>query len=697
MSFERMTDSLRRFLSRVRQRRQNQAKRRTSTRLELLTLESRVTPTANASGTISGIAFIDPNNNGLRDPGENTMPGVTFVLRGQTTTGVNVVKTVQTGAGGGFRFQNVLPGTYQVFARPVAGFVPFSANGSLLAGPIGGTKLVLSRSLDGGQTLGVQAGFRMLTPTSVSLNLLLNSTPPSSVPATLKPGEGTSNVNFRPNNRPILKTALPNLTVSKNAPTRSIDLTGHFSDPDIRNSRVRIETTHGNINIVLFEKATPQTVQNFINYIVTNRYDNTVFHRLATKNASATSQTQVPFVLQGGGFKFNTNPSRLDAVLTDPAVKNEPGVSNTRGTLAMAKLGNDPNSATSQFFFNLSDNGLDGVTNLDTQNGGFTVFGRVASDADLAVLDRLAAGPTRPDLSLPAPFEQIPLRGYTGNNTTFPGDTNASNYFMIKDVKILQRNETLTYAVVDNTNPGLVTATIKQNRLFLDFVDNATGTARITIRARDRFGATVTSSFNITVNNDAPTAVVSLNPASPNTNSTLTATVTPNDNNNDPVTLTYVWKKNGTIIKTTANTSATTDTLDLSIPGNGDRGDQITVEVTPNDGTVDGAMVSASRTIVDSPPTISNLEFTPAAPGTNDLLTVTTTAEDIDGDLITFTYVWRVNNIVVKTTSNTTSITDSLDLSIVGNGDLGDTIKVDVTPVANGLTGTMVSKSVVIT
>src|SRR3989442_15566016 len=94
--------------------------------------------------------------------------------------------------------------------------------------------------------------------------------------------------------------------------------------------------------------------------------------------------------------------------------------------------------------------------------------------------------------------------------------------------------------------------------------------------------------------NTAPTATVSLNTSTPKTNDTLTATATKADADGDPVTLTYVWKVNGITKQTTAGSGSLTDTFDLSVAGNGDKGNTITVEVTPNDGTVNGPMVSAT-------------------------------------------------------------------------------------------------------
>src|SRR5581483_564104 len=111
------------------------------------------------------------------------------------------------------------------------------------------------------------------------------------------------------------------------------------------------------------------------NYITSNRFDNSIFHRLASG-----------FVLQGGGFTFFNDANgngAIGEIITDPAVQNEFGESNVQGTIAMAKLGNDPNSATSQFFFNLANNSA----NLDNQNGGFTVFGRINGPADQTVIN----------------------------------------------------------------------------------------------------------------------------------------------------------------------------------------------------------------------------------------------------------------------------------------------------------------------
>ncbi len=132
-----------------------------------------------------------------------------------------------------------------------------------------------------------------------------------------------------------------------------------------------IETDRGRIRIALARERAPATVSNFLTYARDGFYDGTIFHRV------------IPgFMIQGGGLTedLERKPTR------DPVVnESDNGLSNARGTLAMART-NDPDSATSQFFINLTDN-----SRLDGQDGraGYTVFGRVTGGMD--VVDRIAA------------------------------------------------------------------------------------------------------------------------------------------------------------------------------------------------------------------------------------------------------------------------------------------------------------------
>lgn len=155
---------------------------------------------------------------------------------------------------------------------------------------------------------------------------------------------------------------------------------------------VRILTPLGLIDVKLYDDAAPQTVTNFLTYVNRGDYNNSFFHR------------SVPgFIIQGGGYQVDLNVGEVHAIETDSPVVNEysPLRSNVRGTIAMAKVGNDPNSATSQWFLNLADNGA----NLDYQNGGFTVFGRIIGRG-LEVADAVA-GLTI--VNAGSPFSDLPL------------------------------------------------------------------------------------------------------------------------------------------------------------------------------------------------------------------------------------------------------------------------------------------------
>src|SRR6266498_978218 len=148
------------------------------------------------------------------------------------------------------------------------------------------------------------------------------------------------------------------------------------ADSNDTNTIVRFEIQRGTdslgrMDVELFDQDKPETVRNFLLYTYSGAYSNSFLHRC------------VPgFVVQGGGFAV-TNPlgtNRFSAFLEVTnfgRLTNEflvgPRLSNTFATIAMAKVGGDTNSATGQWFFNLGDNSA----NLDSQNGGFTVFGRV--------------------------------------------------------------------------------------------------------------------------------------------------------------------------------------------------------------------------------------------------------------------------------------------------------------------------------
>lgn len=134
------------------------------------------------------------------------------------------------------------------------------------------------------------------------------------------------------------------------------------------NPRVVFETTKGNIVIELYADKAPKSVANFLSYVDDGFYDGTVFHRVIKG-----------FMVQGGGFTADMKKKG-----TKPPIENEAdnGVSNARGTLAMART-NDPHSATAQFFINSVDNDRLDHTSKDARGWGYAVFGGVVEGMEV--------------------------------------------------------------------------------------------------------------------------------------------------------------------------------------------------------------------------------------------------------------------------------------------------------------------------
>jgi len=158
------------------------------------------------------------------------------------------------------------------------------------------------------------------------------------------------------------------------------------------NPIVAIETSMGTIKVELFEDKAPITVKNFLAYTDDKFYDGTIFHRVIGKENSGKD-----FMIQCGGFEPGMKQKK-----TKDTIKNEAnnGVSNTRGTLAMART-NAVDSASSQFFVNVADN-----TFLDHKGAasfGYCVFGRVVEGMD--VVDKIKAVKT----DTKAGFDDVPV------------------------------------------------------------------------------------------------------------------------------------------------------------------------------------------------------------------------------------------------------------------------------------------------
>ena len=263
------------------------------------------------------------------------------------------------------------------------------------------------------------------------------------------------------------------------------------------------------IELELFDDKAPVTVANFLRYVnglAPSDLDGVFFHR------------SVPgFVLQGGGFATDAPGSHI---AIDPEVHNEFTAgdaerSNLVGTVAMAKTGLGPHTATSEWFVNLANN----AANLDNQNGGFTVFAKVTQGMN--VVNAIAALGTRNLSGLNGALTNVPLQNYDpdpdGNPATPPPTPTAAQFLTITDASVIAPAPAnaagISFSVVSITDAttqaatDLVTGTVAGQSLQLQYKAGASGVAKVTVKASKSGEADVFEDFLVTVK---PNLIVTL-------------------------------------------------------------------------------------------------------------------------------------------------------------------------------------------
>lgn len=135
-----------------------------------------------------------------------------------------------------------------------------------------------------------------------------------------------------------------------------------------KNPTVSLKTNMGIIVVELYEDKAPKTVENFLSYVNEGHYDHTIFHRVIDG-----------FMIQGGGFTKDFNQKPTKAPIVNEAAN---GLKNTEGTLAMARTA-VVDSATSQFFINVTDNHFLDYRGKSPAEFGYAVFGRVIEGMDV--------------------------------------------------------------------------------------------------------------------------------------------------------------------------------------------------------------------------------------------------------------------------------------------------------------------------
>ncbi|MFC9893105.1 peptidylprolyl isomerase [Nocardia sp. NPDC127579] len=139
-------------------------------------------------------------------------------------------------------------------------------------------------------------------------------------------------------------------------------------------TKVNLVTNYGPIVLELDDAKAPNTVQNFVSYVNSGHYNNTIFHRVIPN-----------FMIQGGGFEPGMRQKGTQAPIQNEATN---GLKNAKYTVAMART-NDPHSATAQFFINTSDNEFLNHSAPTPSGWGYTVFGKVVEGNE--VVDKISA------------------------------------------------------------------------------------------------------------------------------------------------------------------------------------------------------------------------------------------------------------------------------------------------------------------
>ncbi|MBX7123059.1 MAG: peptidylprolyl isomerase [Opitutaceae bacterium] len=324
---------------------------------------------------------------------------------------------------------------------------------------------------------------------------------------------------------PYVVQRMPDRTVGANSPAFTINLKEHFGLPSVTNQVVRFSTSSGIINVEMLPQYAPNHVTNFLNYVNAGAYTNTIIHRSAVFQGVSST----PAIIQGGGYLATGYPP--PAIAKNAPVALEVNAANSRGTLAAART-SSPNSATSEWYFNVIDN----TTTLGPSNGGgYTVFGR-ALGGSLPVIDAIAAIPRYSGGS----FTEIPLRNYTG------GNPNANTYVLVNSitpVSIYPGDSALSVLTFTTSSNNEAVATSALNGSTLTVTPKSqSGTASISVQATDSNGAFALSAFKLTVeaSSSPPTIVQSPTSQTIATGSTVAFTGSASGN-----AVTYQWRRNG--------------------------------------------------------------------------------------------------------------------------------------------------------
>jgi cyclophilin family peptidyl-prolyl cis-trans isomerase len=321
----------------------------------------------------------------------------------------------------------------------------------------------------------------------------------------------------------VLQNPLVDLVAGSGKTTTSIDLAKMFDTSSASTSRTHVVFVTnvdsdpstaglqpGIIEIELYDDLAPLTVQNFINYVNAKNsrgdYDNTIIHRQVDFGTNGVADGAADFI-QGGGFEFGNLGSHIPvgANLLNEYSDLRP---NERGTIAMGKIGGDPNSASSEWFINAADNS-DAFGSSNLSAGGYTVFGQVVSGLEIVdaittlAMKNLSGGGTDAVAAVNSAFASVPMQGgYSSGTPT------ADQYVRITDAYVVTGAATgITYTAT-SSNLSLVKTSVKGSTLNLTYAGKA-GSASVTVTGKNALGETTTDTFDVTLGANLATTFVS--------------------------------------------------------------------------------------------------------------------------------------------------------------------------------------------
>lgn len=402
-----------------------------------------------------------------------------------------------------------------------------------------------------------------------------------------------------------VKTAFAPVLANTTTPSKnSITLDQNFSDSTIPGTLATFDTSFGTIEVALTDTATPNTVANFLHYVESGEYTNTIFHRSAILNGSNTtvSPANPADIIQGGGYVVSGQT--LTHIPTTTPVDDEYTTrveGDVAGTLAMAKT-SQANSATSEWYFNVHNNTSALDTPTTDSNGvmtSYTVFGIVYSGMN--VVDEIAKLPT---YNVSSATSSVPVTGLTAGETAKHYPITARNLVYVTKISAVPG----TSYTVTSSNNSLVTPTVSNGVLSFAYGSGKSGTAEITITAKNLDGTSATSSFTVTVPNSAtPTAGPTAAAVSaPNVTSGTTASLFVLGGATDslaalsPATVTIVTQP----AHGTASVNSATGLVSYTPTAGYTGPDSFTYTVADTAGTVSGP-ATVSLTVVAPPATVT--------------------------------------------------------------------------------------------